>query len=54
MLAVYYRALKRVERRSATYRADHSARAEALLREACRLANFLAVNCQPHPRSWPR
>lgn len=54
MLSVYYRALKRVERRSAAYRDTHTARAERLLREACGLANFLALNSQPRPRSWPR
>ena len=41
--AVYYRALRRVERRSAWAIATHSPRDMALLVEACRLANRLAL-----------
>lgn len=40
--ALYYRALRRVQRRAATYRATRDDRTLQLLREACRLANGLA------------
>ena len=36
---IWRRAVRRVVRRSAIYRANPSAEHEALLREACRLAN---------------
>jgi hypothetical protein len=39
---LWRRAIKRVVRRSATYRTTRSARDEQLLREACRLANDLS------------
>lgn len=39
--ALYWRAMRRVQRRSAAYRAAPSEAALALLREACRLANGL-------------
>lgn len=41
MRTLYWRAIRRVERRAAAYRAAPSFEARELLRQACNLANYL-------------
>ena len=44
---LYHRALKRVQRRAFAYRMDRTPARLALLTEACRLCNTLALQAAP-------